>query len=586
MFDDRLDLFVSVVFNYLGIEADLEDIDWDNEVDVLCNVVTETIPFLYENDIHTVQELLSFLREREFLEREFLTEENVIEMLDIAAVASDSHVVREVMAFVYEKVVERIPYESLQELLEFGTDARDYNKALFIEDIKPMIELAKDAVRLGIIDLYFDKDCEIPVADEINSVIRKAVELNMFDDRLDLFVSTVFNYLGVVVDLEGINWDNEVNVLCDVVNIVIPALHNSEIKELSDVKDVISLVLEDIVSFVKDNRTYANLTNAYAVVDVLDTLSASEVYMRSILKLYARFEDKLPTVISKHIDINLYKESELRVDYPNVITIMREVLDSGIYRVVVERRSYAFPEEHVDTIQTIIALGCDLYATAHYTEAVIRIVAEVLGLDISDMKVENIDLAQDKDEFIAMVEPIRYLWINSNGFKPSIKLGADEEFFIQISNVLTLFGETTVHEVVSTWIYRNYMTKYIGILADATHMEAIARLENYDDEQILSLYDDMVTVLNELIAMHLFGTTGVDFTDTTHLTNVYNIMLKYVALNSRITDQLDVIVANSYLMGVIYIPYAEVESDRQELSAIKDVAASALAIVKNYLSNP
>ena len=584
MFDGRLDLFVSVVFDYLGIEADLEGIDWDNEVDVLCDVITEAIPFLYENDIHTVQELLSFLREREFLDREFLSEENANEMLDIAYVAADSKVCQEVMAYVYEEVVSRLPYESVQELVEFGSDARDYNKDLFVEDIKPMIELAKDAVRLGIIDLYFDRDCEIPVASEINSVIRKAVELNMFDGRLDLFVSTVFNYLAVEVDLTGINWDNEVNVLCEVIEIVIPALHNSEIKELSDVKEVARLALDDIVSFVKDNRTYANLANAYAVVDVLDTLSASEVYMRSILKLYDRFEGKLPSVISEHVDINLYQEEELRSDYSSIIEIMREVLDSGIYRVVVERRSYAFPEEHVDTIQTIIALACDLYATEHYTEAAIRIVADVLGLDISDMKVENIDLSQDKDEFIAMVEPIRYLWINSEGFKPSIKLGADEEFFVQLSNVLTLFGETTVHEVVSTWIYKNYLAEYIGVLADATNMNAIARLENYDDDQILALYDDMITVLNEFIAMDLFGTSGVNFTDTTHLTNIYNMMLKYVALDSRIKEQLDVIVANSHLIGVVYIPYAEVTSDRQELSTIKDVVLSTLEIVRNYLT--
>ena len=575
---------INAVLGKLDI-AGLESVsDWDNEEAVMISLVGDVCDFLEENNICYLADLLDFISSGSFKDEEFLTKENLYAILDILEKASDSEVIAHVLAELYNsKAVPQIGYEAVIELLEFGTDERDYNKELFVEDIKPIIQLARKAVDLGIIELYFDRDAEIPTASVINEVLEQVFTLNLFDGRLDLFAGVVFGKLGVEVDLTGIDWDNEVEVLYNVVDLVIPAVHNSGILRLREALDVLRLAKNDIVSFVKDNRTYANLANAYVGIDVLEELSNSEVYMRSLLKLYNRAQGLLPEVITSNIDINLYLEEEMRADYPVIIGIMRNVLDSGVYRVLVDRRAYAFPESAVEPIEEIVAAVCDLHFVAHYTDDMIRIVADFLGIDVSNANLEDISLAQDKEELVSMVAPLRNIWLASNGLKVNIPLFANKELFENISVILTAFQTTTLHKVLTPFVYKEYMVDMIYTIADATGIEILYDLAVYTDEQVYDAYNDLVFVFNEMIAMNVFGTSGIDFTDVSHLTNIYNIMLKHIALGDNITKHLDIMVANSYLMGVIYVPYAEVASTRTELSTIKQIAVAALDILTTYL---
>ncbi|MBR2890764.1 MAG: hypothetical protein IKC22_00005, partial [Bacilli bacterium] len=153
---------VNKVLRTIGLAEITSVSDWDNEERALTNIVNDVCAFLANNNIAYLTNLSDFIENEEFLDREFLSEENALAVLDILAKAVESEIITEVIAHIYNfEVVTRIPYESIMELVEFGTDPRDYNKELFIEDLKPMIELAKVAVELGIIDLYFDRDCEI-----------------------------------------------------------------------------------------------------------------------------------------------------------------------------------------------------------------------------------------------------------------------------------------------------------------------------------------------------------------------------------------------------------------------------------------
>ncbi len=576
---------INKVLGRLGLEPITTVTDWDNEEAVLISLVDDVCALLNANDLSYLTNLVDFVQTQGYKERSFLSDENLYAILDILEIACDSEIALQVLADVYNnKAVDLVPYASIRELIAFGTDARDYNEEMFVKDLKPVIDILRDFVELGIVDLYFDKDADIPTALVINSVMDKGLALNLFVNRLDLFAEVVFNYLNVDVDLTGIDWDNEVSVLQNVITIVVPALYGSDIFTIQDVLSVISIARGDIVSFIKDNRQYVNLTNAITGVDVLDELGNSEVYMRSILKLYARFQHKLPSIITSNIDMSLYKEVELRADYPNIIEILRETLTSQVYRVLIDRRAYTFPEEHVASYQKIIDLGCDLHFTRLYTAGMIRIVAQYLDINLDGVDIEAIDLAEDKEELINMVEPFRYFWINSNSLRPTIPMLANEELFNKLSVILKEFGNTTLHNVLTPFVYKQYLAGRISGIADSTGIESIRPLANYNNDEILGLYTDAVFVLDELIAMDLFTSTGVDFTDTTHLTNVYNTMRKYITLSERITRQLDIVVSNSHLLGVIYIPYTEVTDSSLEVDTLKSIARNALDFINNYKS--
>ena len=120
----------------------------------------------------------------------------------------ETEVVTKVTASVYAKVVEKLPYEGVQNLVGFGTGARDYTKEGFYNDLPAMIDIARDIVNLGMLNVLRDGEWYIASSDEINALIDKGVALSLFNGRLDLFAEYVCDVLSVNVDLNGIDWDN------------------------------------------------------------------------------------------------------------------------------------------------------------------------------------------------------------------------------------------------------------------------------------------------------------------------------------------------------------------------------------------
>ena len=573
---------INVVLNYLGLETIDAISDWDNEEQAYLSLVDDVCEFLTKNDLTTAKKLYSFLVNKEFISGSFLTDENILEILDIMDVAVSSEVVTKVTASVYAKVVEKLPYEGVQNLVGFGTGARDYTKEGFYNDLPAMIDIARDIVNLGMLNVLRDGEWYIASSDEINALIDKGVALSLFNGRLDLFADYVFDVLSVNVDLNGIDWDNEIDVLQNVISIVLPALQDSGMIMLSDAKALAREILDAPVAFIKNNRAYANLTNAYVALDALEELGNSEVYMRSILPLYNRISHKLPAAITDYIDLSTYKEVELRADYPDFIAIARNGLDAQLYKALTERRGWSFPEEAVTALENIIALGCDLNFTARFTEGAIRMVANLLGIDSLPANLYEISLALDKEALVSIVASIREIWIGTNHIRPNIPMLANTDLFVEISFVMETLLDTTLSSVFVPWTYENYVVRIIEKLPTLDGRIDYSKLLSYKGAEVIELAEDGIIVFNELIAMNVFSMSGIDFTDNSHVITMTDILLKHVGFSARIENYLERLAVRSYLMGVIPVSYDQVTSTRGELSVIKGILVDTIELYRTY----
>ena len=573
---------INVVLNYLGLETIDAISDWDNEEQAYLSLVDDVCEFLTKNDLTTAKKLYSFLVNKEFISGSFLTDENILEILDIMDVAVSSEVVTKVTASVYAKVVEKLPYEGVQNLVGFGTGARDYTKEGFYNDLPAMIDIARDIVNLGMLNVLRDGEWYIASSDEINALIDKGVALSLFNGRLDLFADYVFDVLSVNVDLNGIDWDNEIDVLQNVISIVLPALQDSGMIMLSDAKALAREILDAPVAFIKNNRAYANLTNAYVALDALEELGNSEVYMRSILPLYNRISHKLPAAITDYIDLSTYKEVELRADYPDFIAIARNGLDAQLYKALTERRGWSFPEEAVTALENIIALGCDLNFTARFTEGAIRMVANLLGIDSLPANLYEISLALDKEALVSIVASIREIWIGTNHIRPNIPMLANTDLFVEISFVMETLLDTTLSSVFVPWTYENYVVTIIEKLPTLDGRIDYSKLLSYKGAEVIELAEDGIIVFNELIAMNVFSMSGIDFTDNSHVITMTDILLKHVGFSARIENYLERLAVRSYLMGVIPVSYDQVTSTRGELSVIKGILVDTIELYRTY----
>ena len=89
---------INVVLSRLGLETIDSISDWDSEEQTYISLVDDVCEFLAKNDLTTAKKLYSFLVNKEFISGSFLTDENLIEILDIMEVAIQSEVVTKVSA--------------------------------------------------------------------------------------------------------------------------------------------------------------------------------------------------------------------------------------------------------------------------------------------------------------------------------------------------------------------------------------------------------------------------------------------------------------------------------------------------------
>ena len=580
LLNGRLQELVQWAFDKYEIEGNLDIVDWDNEIVAIKDLLPVLRNALVKNG-YTDFDIIA----DKFSSQNFDINEQIIsDVLDVLEVGSDSLVLSYVLAHFYDKAIkENIQNEKFIRAFAFGVEFDSYNRYLFVSDIKDIVQVARYALDLGFYGLYSERNMTIPTAEEINELIDMINALGLVNGRLYLFFDLIFDKLEVEVNIEGIDWDNEVEVAKQVVSILVPRLAASDIYTAQELKSVLVKFKNDPVNFAKNNRQYVNLTNAYALLDALEALGNSELFMRAVLPLYVKVEEYLPEIITKHFHMSLYTEEMLRADYQSWITIARDFLQSGIYHIYSQRRSYVFSDEAIEYLQEIVALGCELQFTELFTPSYFEFLFDVANLGEVPADVYLIMLDYDEESLVSAVRPAAEIWNRTEGLRLEIPLLADRELFENLEELLSLLGETTVLEALFPWAYAKYVQPRVERFNQYKNYVDFSKLGNMPSDDMMNLYRDMVRALQLALEIGVFGTEGIDFDHQEQFEELYEIAERYVVFHNKLEKLYDKYINRIDLMGVIVLPYAEVLSTREELKAYKAILKEAMDFADKHL---
>ena len=577
----KLDTLLQLAENATGInlsEVDKNELNLasDGEVFaqayvVLANTIMqeEYFPFHYYEDFTSLEA---------FYYDDYLNQDDLYAAVEALEVLADATLVQETLYILY--------YDTLRDALSDKFSyiaAANLTKEQLVEDYMSILMAVSEAIGMEAYtyfleeeDIYFDGNAE-----SITSILDILLHTNIIADDYTRFLLGSLALADIEVayeDYSDIDYENEIEVILNVVSDTISLLLQSDVMSYKQLLDVIDLAKEDINEFAK-NRQYVNRDNAYTVLDILEELGNSEIYIRTLLPLYFHFEDKVPEIFTAYIDMHEYTEEEVRVDYPLLIDTARLVLDSDIYKAYEEKREYRVPEDAIPALQQIVANVAHMMFVNHFTTGIIRIIGEQIDVLNFPEAINEISPEADAENYAEAVEPLAHLWNNTEGLYLEVRYFANREVGENLHDVLAALEGTTLINALLPWAYNKYVAPHVETLNVAPSYVDFAPLATLTDEQIVELYSDVVKGLEDLIAINFFGSEELDFSDTQYVEDIVNMALSYVVARESIANRLHMYAERSDLMDSFLIPWADVESTEEEIKAIKNVVLEALDLV-------
>ena len=573
---NKLELFNTLVQKYISSSirtVNDGEINWDNELPLLIELAAHMTKVLEHNDLNTYFKLKDLIDNLSTInKRSYITNENAYLALDAGEVAINLDMVKAIAADVYNLAVNKyVPYESVKDVIR--TNDTDYTKASFLLDLPSMIDLARKAVDFGIVTYYHEKDLVITKADEINDMLAIIYQLNMVKDREEQFVNVVFGKLAITVDLTGIDYTAEESVATDIVNKVIDALAYNNINKVSEVKDLVKQLRNSLKETAK---SYRDKQNGYIVLDILTALESSELYMRSLLPIYHRFEHKVPASLAGKVDLTNYLETELREDYPIVLDIMKAALDGNLHTIYTQKREYDFPQYAVPYLKTVVASIGKLHVIDYIKDDAHQILT---AIDFEAVK------ASRENDFLVLSElmdELQYIWTATGKLhRANIKVSmlGDKVLFENIETVMNDLINTILGKELALYVYDTYLVDKIPARS------MFDKIRNYDETEVYDMLVDLVKVYNIMIEMNVFGNDPLDFTNSVHAEMLVAIAKKHLVLNSKLEKVVNKYEAKAPLMGMIPKDYSLITDEALEKATIKEVLRLAKAFINEYVND-
>ena len=573
---NKLELFNTLVQKYISSSirtVNDGEINWDNELPLLIELAAHMTKVLEHNDLNTYFKLKDLIDNLSTInKRSYITNENAYLALDAGEVAINLDMVKAIAADVYNLAVNKyVPYESVKDVIR--TNDTDYTKALFLLDLPGMIDLARKAVDFGIVTYYHEKDLVITKADEINDMLAIIYQLNMVKDREEQFVNVVFGKLAITVDLTGIDYTAEESVATDIVNKVIDALAYNNINKVSEVKDLVKQLRNSLKETAK---SYRDKQNGYIVLDILTALESSELYMRSLLPIYHRFEHKVPASLAGKVDLTNYLETELREDYQIVLDIMKAALDGNLHTIYTQKREYDFPQYAVPYLKTVVASIGKLHVIDYIKDDAHQILS---AIDFEAVK------ASRENDFLVLSElmdELQYIWTATGKLhRANIKVSmlGDKVLFENIETIMNDLINTTLGKELALYVYDTYLVDKIPARS------MFDKIRNYDETEVYDMLVDLVKVYNIMVEMNVFGNDPLDFTNSAHAETLVAIAKKHLVLNSKLEKVVNKYEAKAPLMGMIPKDYSLITDEALEKATIKEVLRLAKAFINEYVND-
>jgi hypothetical protein len=314
-------------------EVDINNVDFAHDASLLADAYEALVPVLMDevNPFKTINDIFDFINGKTSIYPfEFLTVEYVNHILDALDELVLTTLVKEAIPVAFGFVSNIVP-EELAFLFEVDATAKDDA----IVDLIDIINLAREVVNIGAIDLYYGIDIEINKPEIFKLIVDTIFDLKTLDlenngTQLVEALLTIANVDITDVDYDQIDWDNEQAILNDVIDVLHLILIDNDFVMLSDIMD-----------FVR-NKDYKDLdfykeTTLNLVVDAIEILLDSTIVEAAVFAVYEQYLVSMianTNELENLITLDGYTFATLREDVERLVTVARNAINFGALDIV------------------------------------------------------------------------------------------------------------------------------------------------------------------------------------------------------------------------------------------------------------
>ena len=313
----------------------MTDEDWLADHQIRLDIIDAIANLLETNNLRTYDDIMSFVNEKKYQLAQYVTEENVITLANIVEMIGSMKVLTPVLDDAALFGVQKVKGIDLSFLVD-SLISNELSSQDLANDIVTIASMIVDVVDFGAIEYYFYGSIDEIQLDKLANAITKLNSLNAYTvakaDWLVLGVNQLMKAMAidkefVASDFAGINVDDEINHLVNIINYA---------DDLLGAVNVVST--DDLVNFIND-KLYLDgqyLTNevldiVVSIVEEVANMGTAKLVLPAIAewgvnKLQGEDFDFLKSAFEN----DMFTADELVSDVLSVVEIARIAIELGI----------------------------------------------------------------------------------------------------------------------------------------------------------------------------------------------------------------------------------------------------------------
>lgn len=313
----------------------MTDADWQADHETRLAVIDAISNLLDTNNIHTYEQLMSFINDKKYQLAQYACEENVIEIANILSMFVSVKALAPVLDDAALFGLQKIKGMDLSFLVD-AIIANELTGQELVDDIKTVASMIVDVVEFGAIEYYFYGSIDEIKLEKLANAINKLNNLNSYnvakEDWLVFGANQLMKAIGsdkefVASDFAGISVDDEINHLVNVINYADDLLGAVNVKSTDDLNNFIAdklyldgqylteEVLGIVVSLVEE---VASMGTAKLILPAIAAWGVGKVQSEDLAFLQTALEN------------DEFTADELVEDVLTIVDIARILIELGI----------------------------------------------------------------------------------------------------------------------------------------------------------------------------------------------------------------------------------------------------------------
>ena len=322
--------------------AELQNIDFDQEIAMLQAMVAELDAALEASGLVSLADVMTFVQTKNFLDYSFYNSHREVayNALDAVELFADS----QLLALLAPQLVQYA--KDVADNAGYNIDFLELSSEELAEDIKAIVAIAEDAIELNVLDFLKYAKLEFIDTDIVAEIVRKVSVLNIINGQEDDWAALAFNTLAkalkfsvrVTADEFDIDWVAEKAALVAIVKAAGQFLTDNDLNHYPKV-----------VEFFKGNGhmdvdfwTANEKANAYAAAEIVEQVLQLQVVEfalpLALAKAFAKLDSMgYPVVFMEEYFEYEYTSEKLVEDASVLVDILVDAIEVGALEYVLTK---------------------------------------------------------------------------------------------------------------------------------------------------------------------------------------------------------------------------------------------------------